>query len=604
MTAQNKEARVQRSPKHAIMVLGMHRSGTSALAGTLARLGAAPPRTLMSADQNNTRGYWESRPLMKLHDQILSSAGTRWDDWGRFNPSWLASPVAADFAERLSAAIREEYGNSHFILVKDPRICRFFPLWKQVLDEEGIKPKVIIPVRNPLDVASSLHSRDNLGINRALLLWLRHVLEAEYTTRGLDRAFTTYEGLVTDWKAEVTRLGGCLGVSWPKLSPSTELDVGEFLSGDLRHHDSPVPQASSEDELRGWVSSAYQSLLKFVSGPEDEGEMRKLDGIKGEFDRTSSIYGILLKEQEQIAGRVNAELSTRVSREADRAAKLEASVGQHAQRIGEITTELQHARSELALLTEQRGALEAEIAGLRLALAEAEGSLKTQSAALRDAEVARASAETQLQLVRKQVNDRFKEVAHLTRLYLEAKDAERRLQTANDEADAKLVAIANEHAQARGLLLEEAQVLEARLELLRRSNELYAGELTRLENRLAQIQASMGWRILAPVRNARAWARGQAHPEEVGSSFRLLRESDWFDAEWYAQQCKDVSDVGVPPEAHYLVVGAAEGRNPSPEFDTRYYLQNYPDVAISGLNPLLHFIQHGQAEGRLPKPSN
>src|SRR5690606_4349244 len=66
------------SSREAIIVLGMHRSGTSAVSGVLAKLGAQAPRSLMPPTQDNPRGYWESSELMKFHDRVLESAGHRW----------------------------------------------------------------------------------------------------------------------------------------------------------------------------------------------------------------------------------------------------------------------------------------------------------------------------------------------------------------------------------------------------------------------------------------------------------------------------------------------------------------------------------------------
>jgi hypothetical protein len=58
-------------PREALLVLGMHRSGTSAVAGLLVRLGAQPPKTLMEGDADNRKGYWESTALCAFHERLL-----------------------------------------------------------------------------------------------------------------------------------------------------------------------------------------------------------------------------------------------------------------------------------------------------------------------------------------------------------------------------------------------------------------------------------------------------------------------------------------------------------------------------------------------------
>jgi hypothetical protein len=80
-------------------------------------------------------------------------------------------------------------------------------------------------------------------------------------------------------------------------------------------------------------------------------------------------------------------------------------------------------------------------------------------------------------------------------------------------------------------------------------------------------------------------------------AWTLLR-SGWFDVGWYRATYADVGAAGVHPIKHYLLAGAAEGRDPGPRFSTRGYLRHNPDVAAAGINPLLHFIRHGRREGR------
>ncbi|SEA29977.1 CDP-glycerol glycerophosphotransferase family protein [Alkalimonas amylolytica] len=80
----------------------------------------------------------------------------------------------------------------------------------------------------------------------------------------------------------------------------------------------------------------------------------------------------------------------------------------------------------------------------------------------------------------------------------------------------------------------------------------------------------------------------------------LIRNSDYFDANYYLQQNQDVAAAGIDPAEHFLKFGGFEGRQPSERFDPEFYLQKYEDVAESGMNPLLHFIQSGAEENREP----
>jgi hypothetical protein len=78
----------------------------------------------------------------------------------------------------------------------------------------------------------------------------------------------------------------------------------------------------------------------------------------------------------------------------------------------------------------------------------------------------------------------------------------------------------------------------------------------------------------------------------------FIRNSSFFDAEWYVGRYPDVTQSASDPAEHFLIFGGSEKRNPSPDFDTAKYLQLHPDVKQTGLNPLLHFELHGRHEGR------
>ena len=87
----------------AILVAGMHRSGTSALTKTLSILGADLPRNLMPPMKgNNDKGFWESKDLEGIHDSLLESAGSMWDDWSEFNPEWFETVTAIQYKKKIT----------------------------------------------------------------------------------------------------------------------------------------------------------------------------------------------------------------------------------------------------------------------------------------------------------------------------------------------------------------------------------------------------------------------------------------------------------------------------------------------------------------------
>ncbi|MEI9963388.1 MAG: hypothetical protein WDM92_00375 [Caulobacteraceae bacterium] len=170
-----------------LMVLGMHRSGTSATTRTLSLLGAALPKELLEANQYNPTGYWEPSRLRTLHDDLLRELDIRWDDWSAIDADWFRSPLARRYAREFAAFLADEFRNEPLFVLKDPRACRFVRLWRQAFDQAGMELKPVLALRNPMDVASSLAERDGMPETKAVFLWLRYMLEAEAGTRGLSR---------------------------------------------------------------------------------------------------------------------------------------------------------------------------------------------------------------------------------------------------------------------------------------------------------------------------------------------------------------------------------------------------------------------------------
>ena len=105
--------------KTLVVVLGMHRSGTSSAAGALVRLGAAAPQHLMAPNADNARGFWESPVIVRLNDAVLAAGGSDWKDWRRFNFAKIRKVEADALRARAKEALAEEFGDVGFAVMKD-----------------------------------------------------------------------------------------------------------------------------------------------------------------------------------------------------------------------------------------------------------------------------------------------------------------------------------------------------------------------------------------------------------------------------------------------------------------------------------------------------
>ena len=277
--------------KTAILIAGMHRSGTSLLARILNICGCDLPKTLMEPNPSNKTGHWESEKLKILNDDILASAGSSWDDWDSFNPQWYASPVADGFRERALTILEGEFGDSRLFVLKDPRICRILPFWIEMVRAHDAEPFVVSPIRNPLDVAASLKARDGIDPPVGHLLWLRHVLDAEATTRKIKRAWVRYDAFLSRSHAIAYALGDAIGVSWPRsISSEAQIEIDEFVSRELRHHRSDDRELLENPGLSCWIKSSFAIFNRWTCGGIHEKDGEELDRIRSAFDMAAPAF--------------------------------------------------------------------------------------------------------------------------------------------------------------------------------------------------------------------------------------------------------------------------------------------------------------------------
>ena len=222
----------------AVLVTGMHRNGTSALARTLSLLGAAMPADLVPPNEGNPHGHWEPRGMVDLNDRMLAEAGSDLYGVADIPPAWFDSPAALAFTAEAAELIEGSFGDESLVVLKDPRTALLAPIWNRALADRGYRVVHILPLRHPVDVARSLRRRhlktipyDAWVSPRGEAVWLRYTLAAVRGSRGHGRAFLRYGALLDDWRRELGRVGRELGLDWPKGGIAVEAEVDAFLHG-------------------------------------------------------------------------------------------------------------------------------------------------------------------------------------------------------------------------------------------------------------------------------------------------------------------------------------------------------------------------------------
>ena len=218
-----------------LMVLGMHRSGTSTLAGCLHLLGLNPGETLMGGNAANPSGHFENQDVVLVHDILLRDLGCRWDMVGNLPSDWLESEAAEKARQTLTGIVKRQFLGRGPWFLKDPRLCRLMPLWRRVLESLDVRPSFVLMLRHPLEAARSLEKRDGFDLLKGHLLWLVHNREALQACRDHNHIIVTFDQLMADPLGTLGRIGVALpGLQFDLARHRHE--IMEFVRPELKHH--------------------------------------------------------------------------------------------------------------------------------------------------------------------------------------------------------------------------------------------------------------------------------------------------------------------------------------------------------------------------------
>ena len=267
----------------------MHRSGTSALAGTLQRLGFRIPEPQLATTPDNPFGFYENVLVRDFNEHVLDLAASSWHDPLPVSTSRLAAH-RADIDARLVGMLQSD----EFLapcLLKDPRFCVNVDIWLDGLGRCDRTVGCILMARHPAAVAASLRARNGLSIAHSLTLWLKYMLSAEELTRGRLRTVVVYDDLLRDWRGTVGRTVAALG-----LDPVAEADgrpVDAFLRGDLRHHPDP-DDFGAHNALEQACLATWQCFLDLAANGEDQATLRRLADLEARYAESVSLLTPLL----------------------------------------------------------------------------------------------------------------------------------------------------------------------------------------------------------------------------------------------------------------------------------------------------------------------
>lgn len=267
---------------HLVLVLGVHRSGTSLMTAGLQAIGCDMGHFANPGSHENPKGFFEHPAPRALNDRLMAARGTSWSNWA-YDATADGLEALTEWQDEAAALLRQCFDGPGPFVLKDPRISTLLPFWEATLSRMGWRVSRVLMLRDPAEVAESqarraaaspeFHAMLRHGEGMAAL-WattMRTVLASlpddrtllvgtqglharpEATLRacadflGLTPPGGAVEGFARDFldpSLHRARGGGKPGRGWPALAAA--------LFQDLRPEATPrpLPQAEAREVLR------------------------------------------------------------------------------------------------------------------------------------------------------------------------------------------------------------------------------------------------------------------------------------------------------------------------------------------------------------------
>lgn len=259
--------------REVVIVLGMHRSGTSLLANVLHLLGVDMLDQPTYASAKNQTGFWERQDIVALHDEILGVLNVPIGSPAHaipFAPGWWRSVEIKPQKKKLRdlvaghlEQVRRPWG------FKDPRTCRLLPLWGEILEELDVSPRFVWAVRHPAESSLSMSLKNPqhrpIPVPQSEVMWLAYNYDIlRYVGRHWP-IIVPYDAWFDDAMALAHDLGRELDLIWQGSDHELDAALSALIHREHRHH------WVKEQKLRcsiGLADELYRSILSIRDEPD------------------------------------------------------------------------------------------------------------------------------------------------------------------------------------------------------------------------------------------------------------------------------------------------------------------------------------------------
>lgn len=277
----------------AIVVLGMHRTGTSLTMAAVEALGVDTGDHLLPPGSDNETGYWEDSAVIDLNERLLAALGKTWYSLAPITKAEWLGPEVSDLKREAVALLRHRFPQSDIWGFKDPRCLRLWPFWRQVLSDMAVPVKYVVTFRHPDSVAASLAYRNQFAPARSYFLWLTHYVPALEQLLAESSIFIDYDQLIDQPTEVVERLAAFIhGAGWlNRQSKPGPVDafLERTLQRRLRHARFEAGEMATE--VPALLRDTHALLGRLAKGGADGGAGHEVATLQQHYQSYAMLLG-------------------------------------------------------------------------------------------------------------------------------------------------------------------------------------------------------------------------------------------------------------------------------------------------------------------------
>ncbi|MFH0255787.1 sulfotransferase family protein [Vibrio rumoiensis] len=278
-----------------LVVLGVPRSGTSAITRALKIFGASFGQDLIEAKQDiNDKGFWEDKEILNLNEDILRTLNTSWSSLKPITKDCFDSDEFTKYKVEAESLIKDKVRNGRILALKEPRITKLLPFWEMIFESCGISVSYIVALRHPSGVLNSFIRQENVMVrsvdiipSNVYLIWLSYLVATiPLFLSKSDVMVVSYNDLLDDPQGVIFSLSRKLNID---VDETELVEYSQsFLSKELNH---ARGDNNFSGDFNGIIIDLYNVLLEVSRNTAtscSQEQIKALEIIKCSFDNISS----------------------------------------------------------------------------------------------------------------------------------------------------------------------------------------------------------------------------------------------------------------------------------------------------------------------------